>query len=150
MSLPIQLVTMTELDLDWAFQVEVSVYPFPWSKNGFLQALDRGLNYVFVNQQNEPVGYVCLLPVLEQVEILNFCIAPSHQGQGYGSEAMNRLIEKLGSDKFDKVLLEVRVSNQSAINLYHKHGFEKDGVRPNYYRNAGQSSEDAVLMSLSI
>ena len=41
--------------------------------------------------------------------------------------------------------LEVRLSNQSAINLYHKHGFEVVGRKVRYYMD---NQEDAILMSL--
>jgi ribosomal-protein-alanine N-acetyltransferase len=40
--------------------------------------------------------------------------------------------------------LEVRVSNQAAVNLYHKFGFQIVGRRPRYYRDNG---EDALLMT---
>jgi len=39
--------------------------------------------------------------------------------------------------------LEVRVTNESAIKLYEKHGFERSGVRPNYYK---ENNEDALIM----
>jgi ribosomal-protein-alanine N-acetyltransferase len=40
--------------------------------------------------------------------------------------------------------LEVRVSNQAAVNLYHKFGFQIVGRRARYYRDNG---EDALLMT---
>jgi ribosomal-protein-alanine N-acetyltransferase len=39
--------------------------------------------------------------------------------------------------------LEVRVSNQVAINLYTKIGFENAGIRKGYYSDNG---EDAMVM----
>jgi ribosomal-protein-alanine N-acetyltransferase len=39
--------------------------------------------------------------------------------------------------------LEVRVSNQAAINLYEKYGFKAEGLRKRYYKDTG---EDAIIM----
>ena len=41
--------------------------------------------------------------------------------------------------------LEVRRSNEPAINLYRSFGFRPVGVRPNYYADEG---EDAIVMVL--
>jgi ribosomal-protein-alanine N-acetyltransferase len=47
------------------------------------------------------------------------------------------------------IYLEVRVSNQAAIHLYDKHGFNEMSIRKDYYR-AKEGREDAVLMGLVI
>jgi ribosomal-protein-alanine N-acetyltransferase len=44
--------------------------------------------------------------------------------------------------------LEVRKSNEPAINLYKSFGFRPVGVRPNYYVDEGQPPEDAIVMVL--
>ena len=41
--------------------------------------------------------------------------------------------------------LEVRPSNQAAIQLYYKHGFAQVGRRKDYYK---QPKEDAIIMTL--
>jgi ribosomal-protein-alanine N-acetyltransferase len=47
------------------------------------------------------------------------------------------------------IYLEVRASNQTAIHLYDKHGFNEMSIRKDYYR-AKEGREDAVLMGLVI
>ena len=49
-----------------------------------------------------------------------------------------------------RCLLEVRVSNTSAIQLYEKLGFKRDGIRKNYYPTETSMREDALLMSLDL
>ena len=46
-------------------------------------------------------------------------------------------------NKIKYVTLEVRVSNEAAINLYKKYNFKSLGVRKGYYQNNG---EDALIM----
>ena len=50
------------------------------------------------------------------------------------------LISYFEISQFDKILLEVRESNEAAVNLYQSFGFKQYGVRKNYYVN-----EDAKL-----
>ena len=45
-----------------------------------------------------------------------------------------------------KIFLEVRVSNNHAIELYNKTGFKKVSIRKNYYR-LPDGKEDALVMS---
>lgn len=138
---------MTELDLSWVLSIEKQAYPHPWSKAGFEQVLERGLAYTFVDEKTQcAVGYSCLLPIVDEIELLNFCIAPPYQGQGVGKRTLVQLMQKLTDSGYQKVLLEVRVSNHSAQKLYQRVGFVQDGIRKNYYRDGAQK-EDAILMS---
>jgi ribosomal-protein-alanine N-acetyltransferase len=45
--------------------------------------------------------------------------------------------------------LEVRISNQRAIDIYTAFGFVQDGVRRDYYPAQSGVREDAVVMSLT-
>ena len=52
-------------------------------------------------------------------------------------------IEYLYKNMVKYLTLEVRESNQKAINLYEKYGFKSLGKRKNYYQN---NNEDALIM----
>jgi ribosomal-protein-alanine N-acetyltransferase len=56
---------------------------------------------------------------------------------------MSKLIEALIEAGASRVLLEVRESNKSAINLYKKLGFEVIGEVERYYSNG----EKAIVMA---
>ncbi|MDX1346734.1 MAG: ribosomal protein S18-alanine N-acetyltransferase [Thiomicrorhabdus chilensis] len=150
---------MHEGDLNWVLDVEQQAYDFPWSKKGFENSLDQGLNYVFCDAEGNALGYVCVLTVLDEAHILNLCVAPKYQKQGVARMALNSLQSKLKESGFTLLLLEVRVSNQPAISLYESFGFNRDGVRVNYYRcqewdevsgELVEAKEDAVLMSRTL
>ena len=51
-------------------------------------------------------------------------ISPKYQGQGYGKEILNLLIEKMMDMDINDILLEVDSENHVAYNLYTKSGFE--------------------------
>ncbi len=140
---------MNESDLDWVQSVESIAYYSPWSEKGFIKALDDGLSYVFSSREGESLGYACCMAVLDELHLLNFCIAPQFQRRGLGMLAMQALVEKFKFSDYLVILLEVRASNLVAIHLYQKLGFRIDGKRFNYYP-CESGREDAILMSLKL
>ena len=150
---------MQDADLSWALSVEQRAYDFPWSQKGFENSLEQGLNYIFYSAEGQALGYCCILPVLDEANILNVCVAPEFQGKGVARAAFLKVIEKLQESGFKMVLLEVRASNTPAENLYKSLGFSKDGVRKGYYRanvwndelmELVEEREDAILMSFAL
>ncbi|WP_319557328.1 ribosomal protein S18-alanine N-acetyltransferase [Thiomicrorhabdus sp.] len=147
---------MDQSDLEPVLAIEQRCYDFPWSVRGFENSLDRGLNYVFCRDNDEIIGYACCLTVLDEVELLNFCIAPAFQGKGVGKKALEVLLERLSEGEFRIVFLEVRDSNSAGRRLYLGSDFNEDGVRKDYYRcrqwdeetrSLVEGKEDAILMS---
>jgi len=150
---------MQDADLSWVLSVEQRAYDFPWTQKGFDNSLEQGLNYVFYSAEGQALGYCCLLPVLDEAHILNFCVAPEFQRKGIARAAFIKLLDKLAEGAFKIVLLEVRATNEAATNLYSSLGFTEDGVRKGYYRanvwdealmELVEEREDAILMSFSM
>ncbi len=97
--------------------------------------------HYFVYEKNgKVIGYIGYRAIDDNAEMMNFCVDPTFHKQGIGSEILEYSIEYLKSLGVDRILLEVRVSNTKAINLYEKFGFKKSGRRPKYY-----GSEDAYI-----
>lgn len=147
---------MSELDIDWVLSVEQQAYDFPWTRRGFEQALDDGLAYVFCDVQQNKLGYACFLTVLDEVHLLNLCVAPKWQRQGVGRAALQALQDHFRMANFQIMLLEVRISNE-AMGLYESLGFIRNGIRPNYYSawdyqdgDLVKVREDALLMSCAL
>ena len=94
--------------------------------------------YYFVCEEDDKiVGYINCW-VSDNTEILNFCVEPEYQKKGIGSQLFAE-VEKIACGV---ISLEVRVSNENAINFYTKRGFKKTSIRKEYYSNG----EDAILM----
>jgi len=139
---------MDEADLPWVFEVERQCYPLPWSQEGLVKALCSGTGFVFCNQAGAPLGYCFVQAVADEISLLNFTVKPEYQGQGVGRQALQALLEHFQQQqRFQQLFLEVRVSNQAALRLYHSVGFNEIGMRRNYYRNADGSREDAIIMA---
>lgn len=94
-------------------------------------------------------GFVAFTTVLDEATILAISIRSSRQGQGLGEHLLKYLLAELDAAGVHRVLLEVRVSNAAARALYHRCGFNEDGIRADYYPVPG-GREDALLMSAAI
>ena len=75
--------------------------------------------------------------------VISIAVLPEYRNKGIGSTLLTRAIELMKKNYgVKKVYLEVRVSNEGAIRLYNKFGFQIEDVIPHYYRDG----EDAYLM----
>jgi len=102
--------------------------------------------YVAKNETNEILGFGSIWKAIDDIHITNIVVVKNFRRRGIGEELLERLIE-VGNKMGHKVItLEVKETNISAIKLYEKRGFEKVGVRKNYY----DGNEDALIMTLNI
>jgi len=92
-------------------------------------------------------GFIGSWRVADQIQIIDFVVEPEFRRFGIGWLLLASLIEHAGSFRSKLVTLEVRASNDAAINLYKKFGFEICGHRKSYYSN---KTEDAILMNLEL
>lgn len=72
---------------------------------------------------------------------------PELRGRGYGEIVLAGMLLRSLTLGADYVILEVRISNTVAQNLYSKYGFVIEGVKPKYYQS---NNEDAYDMRLQI
>ena len=72
---------------------------------------------------------------------------PEFRRNGVGKALVEFLVNKMKAENAEFVTLEVRKSNQNAISLYEKCGFEKVGERRSFYE---KPTEDAILMTYYI
>lgn len=120
-----------------------------WSSADYDRAADgEMLAYVALryspNESRNISGFLIARRVADEVEILNFVVAPGFRRQGIGAallEFVFRSPELVGSER---MFLEVRASNAVAIQFYRSHEFEMTGTRRNYYNSP---REDAFLFA---
>jgi ribosomal-protein-alanine N-acetyltransferase len=89
------------------------------------------------------MGLGCLWAIVDEAHITLLAIAPSHQGQGLGQFLLIQLLYQARRRGLTTGILEVRASNQVALNLYGKFGFGVVGRRRGYYQATG---EDALIL----
>ncbi|MGB8452444.1 MAG: ribosomal protein S18-alanine N-acetyltransferase [Anaerocolumna sp.] len=143
---------MKEMDLPAVHEIECSIFSKPWSMADFKDSLQNSQNiYLVVEEQketeerNEIIAYCGLWGVAGEGQINNVAVKKANRGQGIGHAMLTALIELGQKQGLAAFTLEVRVSNLSAIALYHKSGFLEAGVRKNFYE---APVEDALIMWL--
>ncbi|MGH8781222.1 ribosomal protein S18-alanine N-acetyltransferase [Paraburkholderia sp.] len=141
---------MTEGDLDEVASIEKVAYEFPWSRGNFEDSLRNGyLGICLRHVTGTLIGYCVLMPVVDEMHLLNLCVAPAAQGAGAGLTLLREAVRVTRAEKLDGLLLEVRPSNHRAIRLYERFGFSTIGRRKNYYPARHRGREDAIVMRFS-
>ncbi len=125
-------------------EIERECFESPWSENAVLSSIDSGDVFLTLEEGFEVIGYVGLKSVLDEGYINNIAIKKEHRRKGGATLLLKSLIEKAKQMDLAFISLEVRVSNQNAISLYEKFGFENKGIRKNFYENP---KEDAIIMT---
>ncbi|MGN0170374.1 MAG: ribosomal protein S18-alanine N-acetyltransferase [Lachnospiraceae bacterium] len=139
---------MEPADLPRVVEIEKSIFSQPWSEQGFLQALTMpGNEYVVAEQEGQIVGYCGYYGTLDEGEITNVAVKEEFRCRGIGGEMVGRLLQHAKTQGIDRMVLEVRLSNVSAIHVYEKLGFVKLGVRKNFYE---MPTEDALIMECAL
>ena len=137
---------MNSGDISSVIKIERDIFSDPWSEYSFLDDIygDIAYNIVYV-ENNEIIGYACSWMMLDEMHITNIAVREDYRGRGIGKEMISSLIEKAKTNKLNTSLLEVRVSNISAIRLYKKMGYEIIHQIKRFYTD---NDEDAYLMKL--
>lgn len=147
--------SMCPSDLTVVTEIESDSYNFPWSYGVFRDCLLAGYQSLVLVISGTVTGYGIMSVAASEAHLLNLCVHPDAQRLGYGRRLLNALLVRAEELKVrqvftgDSITLEVRPSNQIALNLYHSAGFEQIGIRPSYYR-AEEGREDAVILSIAL
>lgn len=147
---PLRPVHMTRADLEEVAAIEVLAYAFPWTRGNFEDALDSGYTGLCVRDaEGRLQAYSVLMPVIDEVHLLNLCVAPDCQRRGLGAALLASSIASAHASGFASMLLEVRPSNTAALALYRRAGFAQIGRRKQYYPAPQGQREDALVLRLS-
>jgi ribosomal-protein-alanine N-acetyltransferase len=147
--LEMQFRPMREADLDDLLRIERAAYPYPWTLGNFHDCLHAGYSCWVGELEGKLAGYWLMMNVVDEGHILNCCIAPQWQGQGYGRRLMDHLFGVARDHGARSLFLEVRLSNVRAKRLYAGLGFEFIGQRRAYYPT-DDGREDALVMRLEL
>lgn len=128
-------------------EIEKACFSVPWSEAALAEELQNPLA-VFLTAVDENAlvcGYIGMHVVGDEGFITNVAVSPACRRQGV-ADALIAAVTQYGNTRhLFRITLEVRVSNTPAVSLYEKHGFVRDGVRPQFY---SAPKEDATIYSL--
>ena len=140
----LEIRAMQAEDLEAVVRTESQIFSRPWSRKGFEDALQQEETIYLVAYEKETLaGYCGLLQSFDEADITNVAVAEKFRSKGVATELLEQLFLRGYERGIENFTLEVRVGNAAAIHLYEKLGFERSGIRPNFYE---KPKEDALIM----
>lgn len=132
-------------DIEEVHSIEESTFPDPWSQDAFTKELMSNTHsiYMVIEEDGTIIAYAGLWNIVGEGHITNIAVKKERRGAGFGRKITEALIYEGKKQGITSFTLEVRVSNNNAIKLYEKLGFEIAGVRKNFY---DKPKEDAYIM----
>ena len=145
-----------EKDLTSVISINMNTLPEHYS-DYFFESILRELPEAFVVAEvnDKIIGYIMCkiefgfsnfrkLGFVKKGHVVSVAVLDQHRGKGVGRALMLEGVNGVVSRKSDEIYLEVRISNEPAIKMYEKLGFQIKSRLRTYYRDG----EDAYLMAL--
>lgn len=140
---------MVELDLRQVLEIERAAYAFPWPMGIFRDCLRVGYCCWVLECPERVEAYGIMSVAAGEAHLLNLCVRQASQRRGLGRTLLRHLMELALERRADTMFLEVRPSNQAALKLYERMGFNAAGIRRGYYP-ALHRREDALILACHI
>lgn len=135
---------MQKKDVEEVVRLEQKIFSRPWGAKGFLDALNLSNTVFFVAEEERKIlGYCGMYLSMDEAEITNVAVDETARCRGIGEMLLRAIKREAELRSIAKIVLEVRVSNDTAIRLYERNDFSRCGVRKNFYE---APVEDAYIM----
>ena len=141
-----EIVSFSNKYLKDIIDIEKESFERPWTRDMFISsATNEAITFKAAVENGETAGFCIFWIVGGETEILNIAIAPKFRRKKFAQKLLEYIIESSRKQGSSSIFLEVRESNEPAINLYLSNGFEKIGIRKKYYID-----EDAIVLRKSL
>lgn len=121
----------------------------PWNDAQIRAELAREApdGVLLIRSRGAARGYCAYRVGVGELSVLNLAVDPGARRRGYGSALLAAALRAGARAGASRALLEVRASNAEALALYAHFGFERIGVRRDYYR---EPVEEALVLARAL
>lgn len=141
----IEIRAMRRSDVSAVYAIEKVSYPFPWTRSILVDCLRVGYHCRVLSVDSTIAAYAIVTQAVDEAHLLNLCVNSQHRRQGLARLLLARVKNEALASGANRLFLEVRPSNRSAVKLYRSSEFRLIGRRPGYYPAEG-AREDAMVM----
>lgn len=137
----IKKLTINDVDyIEQIFNLEKDIFKnSAFSKESTENLVKADNSFIYAYLIDEKVcGYLMVLDSIDVYEILAIATVEEYRNKGIAQELLDKI-------KTKDIFLEVRESNEKAINFYKKNNFKQISIRKGYYSDP---TEDAVIMKM--
>ena len=137
----IKKLTINDVDYtEQIFNLEKDIFKnSAFSKESTENLVKADNSFIYAYLIDEKVcGYLMVLDSIDVYEILAIATIEKYRNKGLAQELLDKI-------KTKDIFLEVRKSNEKAINFYKKNNFKQISIRKGYYSDP---TEDAIIMKM--
>ena len=137
----IKKLTINDVDyIEQIFNLEKDIFKnSAFSKESTENLVKEDNSFIYAYLIDEKVcGYLMVLDSIDVYEILAIATVEEYRNKGIAQELLDKI-------KTKDIFLEVRESNEKAINFYKKNNFKQISIRKGYYSDP---TEDAIIMKM--
>ena len=128
-------------------QMHAECFDQQWNEKSFTELLSlTTTSAVVASNQQTPVAFVLFRTAADEAEILTICTRPPLRQQGLAKALLQHVELKLRPMGTKSLFIEVATSNSAALALYAAAGFQKSGLRKEYYTRSNGQRDDALVM----
>lgn len=140
-----EIVPFQSCHIDAVYELEKECFANPWSREDLSAQLSNpNAHFLAAVSGDEVCGYIGIYEYFESCEIANLAVKKELRRNGIATALINAASENAGKRGCEFITLEVRPSNGTALSLYYSLGFEKAGIRKNFYTSP---AEDALILT---
>ena len=139
----IKKLTINDVDyIEQIFNLEKNIFKnSAFSKESTENLVKADNSFIYAYLVDEKVcGYLMVLDSIDVYEILAIATVEEYRNKGIAQELLDKI-------KTKDIFLEVRKSNEKAINFYKKNNFKQISIRKGYYSDP---TEDAIIMKMEV
>lgn len=139
----IKKLTINDVDhIEQIFNLEKDIFKnSAFNKESTENLVKADNSFIYAYLINEKVcGYLMVLNSIDVYEILAIATVEEYRNKGIAQELLDKI-------KTKDIFLEVRESNEKAINFYKKNDFKQISIRKGYYSDP---TEDAIIMKMEV
>lgn len=118
-----------------------------WSADEIKKSSENGTAFFLGVADGKTVAYCGVQPTEFTGYITNIAVAEKFRNRGFATCLLSALEDFAKNKNISELTLEVRVSNNIAVKLYEKSGFQNMGKRPKFYFSP---TEDAFIYTKHI
>ncbi len=129
----LRIIKMEEKHIPTIAKLEKECFSQPWSETALSDELKNENSHLLVAEADEIIGYIGAQEICGEAYITNVAVFEKFRKCGAGRALIKAACDGAKERNCEFISLEVRESNIPAMTLYESEGFEKAGVRKNFY-----------------
>lgn len=135
-------------DLPTILRLERSAFAVPWTMRAFYAVMARpDASLLVAEREGGVVGYAALWRQERDAELGDLAVAVAHRRAGLGTTLVEAAADDARERGAERLFLQVRESNEAALELYRSTGFRRVGRKRGYYHTP---AEDALVLIRSL